>query len=92
MFEVPVYTYRYNEGYFEDHKDDERMFVGVVAEDIEKVDSRLVIYDEDGEVETWDEQQMIPFLLGMIQENHKRIDELEKRLQKLESFTQYLRR
>lgn len=86
MFEVPVYTYRYNEGYFEDHKDDERMFVGVVAEDIEKVDSRLVIYDEDGEVETWDEQQMIPFLLGMIQENHKRIDELEKRLQKLESL------
>ena len=83
MYEIPIYEYKYNEGYFEDPNDDEKIFVGLLAEDIASVDERLVIYDEDGQVRMWDEQQLIPFLLGMIQKDHKEIKELKDELARI---------
>lgn len=80
MFEIPIYEYKYKEGYFEDPADDDKTFIGVLAEDIASVDKRLAIYDPDGQVRMWDEQQLVPFLLGMIQKNHREIKELKDEL------------
>lgn len=85
MYEIPIYEYKYKEGYFEDPADDNKIFIGVLAEDIASVDDRLAIYDPDGQVRMWDEQQLVPFLLGMIQKDHREIKALNERLKLIES-------
>jgi hypothetical protein len=41
------------------------------------------IRDAEGNVESWDERRIIPGMLALIQEQQKRIDELEARLAQL---------
>lgn len=57
---------------------------GIIAEDVEEFYPAAVIHDIDGEAESWDERRLIPGMLALIQEQQKRIDDLEARLEKLE--------
>lgn len=58
---------------------------GFIAEDVEEIYPSAVIHDPDtGEVESWDERRIIPGMLALIQEQQKRIDDLEARLARLE--------
>ena len=60
---------------------------GIIAEDVEKIYPSAVIHDvETGEVESWDERRIIPGMLALIQEQDKKIQELENKLAKLEQI------
>lgn len=91
LFNLPVCTYKYIKGYFENPEDDETVCIGIIAEDVAKIDNRLVIKDDEGKPLMWDQVSLIPFMIAAIQDNHKRIKELEteneelkKRLDKIE--------
>ncbi len=57
---------------------------GFIAEDVEKVDPLLAVYNEDGSIEGVDYQKINIILLKMVQEQERKIEELEKRIGKLE--------
>lgn len=56
---------------------------GFIAEDVEEVYPAAVIHDAEGQVESWDERRIIPGMLALIQEQEKRIAQLERLVAKL---------
>ena len=59
---------------------------GIIAEDVEQIYPSAVIHNKDGEVESWDERRLIPGMLALIQEQDKKIQQLEAQLSKLEEM------
>lgn len=78
LYDAKVVQYKYNEGYL--GKDDcryDKPLAGFVAEDLYEVYPSAVDV-EDGKCETWNYRYIIPPMLALIQEQNKRITELEK--------------
>lgn len=59
---------------------------GIIAEDVEQIYPSAVIHNKEGKVESWDERRLIPGMLALIQEQDKKIQQLEARLSKLEEM------
>ncbi len=57
---------------------------GFIAEEVDEIYPAATIHKADGEIESWDERRIIPPMLSLIQEQKKRIEELENRVDKLE--------
>ena len=75
----PVY-FRWNEKSATENKSD----YGLIAEEVEKIDKELAVYNQDGVVEGVDYQKINIMLLKVVQDQQKRIEGLEKRLERLE--------
>ena len=58
------------------------MEIGLIAEDVAEHFPQGAIYNENGTVESWSERTMIPALLKLIQDQNKRIETLERGLEK----------
>ncbi len=58
---------------------------GLIAEEVEEVNPSFVSYNEDGEVETVSYSQLISPLIKALQEQNKLIEELQARIEALES-------
>lgn len=56
---------------------------GLIAEDVEKVNKNIISYNEKGEVETVEYSKLIVPLLKALQDQQKRIEELEIKLNRL---------
>lgn len=68
-----------------------KLLPGFIAEEVEDIYPSAVIHDpETGAVESWDERRIIPGMLALIQEQQKKIDDLEARLAKLERMVETL--
>ena len=84
ILDVEVIQFKYKPEYCEDPADELKDVPGFIAEQVEEVYPAAVCYmpDENGEMkcETWDEKKMIPPMLALIQEQDKRIKELENKL------------
>lgn len=59
---------------------------GFYAEDILQIMPNVVYYNKEGLVENWKERELIPYLVKTIQNQKKKIDDLEKRLERLEKL------
>ena len=57
---------------------------GLIAEEVEKIDKELAVYNQNGEAEGVDYQKINIMLLKVVQDQQKQIEELEKRLEKVE--------
>ncbi len=84
---LPVRQFEYKEDYdklqYQDMKG--KTLPGFIAEEVEAVyPSATIHHPETGEVESWDERRIIPGMLALIQEQAKKIEELEKRITELE--------
>lgn len=53
---------------------------GFIAEEVFELDQRLAVFDENGEVEAYDESKMNVLLIAQVQKLAARIDELESQL------------
>jgi hypothetical protein len=74
----------YNEDHLLQYKDmDGQTIPGFIAEDVARVYPSAVIRDPDGNVESWDERRIIPGMLALIQEQQKRIEKLEKMIERM---------
>lgn len=84
LLDLPVAEFVFNEGHTLEYADMEGQIIpGIIAEDVEKIYPSATIH-KDGQVESWDERRIIPGMLALIQEQNKRIQELENKLAKLE--------
>lgn len=87
LLDLPVKQYRYNEGLPLQYADmDGQTLPGFIAEDVAEIYPAAAIHNADGEVESWDERRIVPGMLALIQNQQKRIDDLEARLARLEAL------
>jgi hypothetical protein len=87
LLDLPIVQFEWNEDHplqYEDMKG--QTIPGIIAEDVEEVYPAATIHDPEGRVESWDERRLIPGMLALIQEQDKKIKELEARLAKLEEM------
>ena len=87
LYDIPVCLYKYNSDYFSEPDDGASNIdcIGLIAEDVEKINSKLVVYNNENQVEVWNQFQMIPSLLALIQNNHKDIKSLKSENQSLKN-------
>lgn len=87
LLSLPVVQFEWNDNHplqYEDMKG--QTIPGIIAEDVEEIYPAATIHDTEGRVESWDERRLIPGMLALIQEQDKKIKELEARLEKLEKL------
>lgn len=82
ILEIPVVSFRYNDGYItgEADYDYDKPVVGFIADDVASVCPECATYiDIDGKAvpESWDERQMIPRMLFVIQKQQKQIRDVK---------------
>ena len=85
LYKLPIKQYKYKEDYL--NKNDKRYnknILGFIAEDVKEIYEPAVEYDEDGNVEMWNSDVMIPAMLKLIQEQHKDIEQLQQKIKELE--------
>ena len=82
LYEIPFRQFRYKKGYFSDDCEDPHCYdlqEGFIAEEVyEHFPAAASVVN--GVVETWSPRHIIPPMLALIQEQNKRITELEKRV------------
>lgn len=85
LFELTMKQFEWNEDHPLQYADMAGQTIpGFIAEDVAEIYPAAVIHDADGNIESWDERRIIPPMLSLIQEQKKRIEELENRVDKLE--------
>lgn len=90
LYDLQVKQFKYKEEYQPNKNDSryEKNLIGFIAEDVEKVFPIAVDYTEDENgnkiVDNWNERYIIPAMLKLIQNQKKKIDELEDRIKILE--------
>ena len=85
LLALPIVQFEWNDDHplqYEDMRGE--TIPGIIAEDVEEIYPAATIHDAEGRVESWDERRLIPGMLALIQEQDKKIKELEARLAKLE--------
>lgn len=87
LLDLPVKQYRYNDGLPLQYADMEgQTLPGFIAEDVAEIYPAAAIHNAEGQVESWDERRIVPGMLALIQQQQKRIDDLEARLARLEAL------
>lgn len=87
LLDLPIVEFEWNSDHHLQYADMARRTVpGIIAEDVEEIYPSAVIHNADGRVESWDERRLIPGMLALIQEQDKKIKDLEARLARLEEM------
>lgn len=87
LLDLPIVEFEWNSDHHLQYADmAQRTVPGIIAEDVEEIYPSAVIHDTNGRVESWDERRLIPGMLALIQEQDKKIKDLEARLARLEEL------
>lgn len=84
LYDLPVVTYRYNDGYCQDEPHGEKLHIGFIAEDVAKLYPVGCGY-VNGVPENWNVMEMVPGMLRLIQDQHKDIIKQSTRQDTVES-------
>lgn len=85
LYNLPIIQFKYKDK-FQPNKNDSRYnkeLIGFIAEDVAKVYPIAADYNEDGEIENWNERYIIPAMLKLIQEQHIELEQMKKEIEKL---------
>ena len=85
LYKLPVRQFKWNEGNFEEeeHYNYDIINIGFIAEEVAEVYPFAAVV-MDGQIETWEARGLIPPMLALIQQQKKKLDELESRIEALE--------
>lgn len=87
LLALPIVQFEWNDDHLLQYEDMRGQTIpGIIAEDVEEIYPAATIHDAEGRVESWDERRLIPGMLALIQEQDKKIKELEARLAKIEEM------
>lgn len=81
LYDLKIWQYKYREGHLD--KNDQRYgqdIIGFIAEDVKQKYPIAANYNEDGQIENWNVEMIVPAMLKLIQNQKKEIDELKERL------------
>ena len=80
ILNIPVRQYRYNEDNIPVDGKPEDLYIGLIAEEVEKEYPIAAEYTEDGKVEMWNIKALFPALLKIVQDQQKKIEALEEQI------------
>lgn len=82
LYDLKVKQFKYKKEYQPNEKDTRynKNLVGFIAEDIAEVYPVAADFNEDGQVENWNERYLIPAMLDLIQKQNERIKALEEKV------------
>ena len=82
LYDIEVKQFRYNDDVITDKSDVRygKDLIGFISEQVKECYPIAVDINEDGECEAWNGQYIIPPMLALIQEQHKEIEELKRRM------------
>jgi hypothetical protein len=85
LYDVPVVQFRFKRGFFADDAPDSayNLRVGIIAEELYEHYPAAVEFEDD-RIETWSERNISPPMLALIQEQKKKIDDLDERINSIE--------
>lgn len=88
LLDLPVVQFEWNDDHTLQYQDMRGQTIpGIIAEEVDQIYPAATIHHPDtGQVESWDERRIIPGMLALIQEQDKKIRELEARLRKVEEM------
>lgn len=85
LYDLPVRQFNYKPGtLIEGEK--YTLQIGFIAEEVDEIYPSACCYDGNGNPSDWGDRHLIPPMLKLIQDQKKKIDELEERLSKLEAI------
>ena len=85
LYDLPVRQFNYKPGtLIEGEK--YTLQIGFIAEEVDEIYPSACCYDGNGNPSDWGDRHVIPPMLKLIQDQKKKIDELEERLSKLEAI------
>ena len=86
LYDAEVVQFTYKDGYLIDEDPrNGKLISGFIVEDLEKVYPIAIDYNDNGEPEMWNVNIIVPSMLKLIQDQKKKIDELEARIEALEA-------
>lgn len=85
LYNLNVKQFKYKEQYQPNEKDCRynKDLIGFIAEDVAEIYPIATDYNEEGQVENWNERYMIPAMLKLIQEQHTEIEQMKKEIKEL---------
>lgn len=87
LLQLNVIQFVYNEDALLQYRDmANKTLPGFIAEEVDEIYPSATIHNDEGEIESWDERRIIPGMLALIQQQDKKIKNLESRLEKLEKI------
>jgi hypothetical protein len=85
ILDIPVRQFRYNENNIPvDGKPDD-LYIGLIAEEVNKAYPTATEYTEDGQVEMWNIKVLFPALLKVVQDQQKEIDALKAEINNMKN-------
>ena len=93
LYDLPVVEYVYKDGYLsENDLRYKQKFIGFIAENVDDIYPLATNYNEDGSVESWNVNIIVPAMLKLIQDQHAadinlaaRIDSTSSRVESLQN-------
>lgn len=85
LYDLEIKQFKYKKEYQPSEKDNRynKTLVGFIAEDVEKIYPIATDYDENKEIENWNERYIIPPMLKLIQDHHKQIQKMQEEIEEL---------
>ena len=86
LYDLKIKQFKFKDDYLD--KKDKRYgqnIIGFIAEDVKDIYEIATEYDEDGNVEMWNSDVMIPAMLKLIQEQHNDIETMKKEIETLKN-------
>lgn len=80
ILNIPVRQYKYNEENIPVGKNADDLYIGLIAEEVEKAYPVAAEYNEDGQVEMWNIKAIVPAMLKILQDQQKEIEQLKEQL------------
>lgn len=81
LYDLPVRSFTFNTGYLPDSDPNANArMIGFIAEEVAEIYPKAAQYNPDGTVEMWNYMILIPAMMKLIQTQHARISELERKL------------
>lgn len=79
LYDADIFQYKYNTDYLSNMADCryDKLVIGFIAENLEKVYPVAVDKDDYGTIMDWNYKYVIPPMLSLIQEQHKEIEQLK---------------
>lgn len=83
ILQIPVRQYKYNKDNIPIGKQEDDVYLGMIAEEVAKVYPAAAEYNEDGQVEMWNIKVIVPALLKIVQDQQKEIQSLKEQLKSI---------
>jgi hypothetical protein len=80
ILDIPVRQYQYNRDNIPVNMNADDIYIGLIAEEVEKAYPAAAEYNEDGQVEMWNIKVIVPAMLKIIQDQQKMINELRQKV------------